>query len=101
MAIYLYIPGIPGSTSAKGYEQWIPILAMDWGAGRVIETASGNVADRICSNTSGVEMEIIKQMDQSFSFAVRTSMGRESNSRSPNSRLLCGRYHLYPICNIL
>lgn len=30
----------------ESYEQWIPILAMNWGAGRIIETAVGNVADR-------------------------------------------------------
>ncbi len=64
MSMYLFVPGVSGSTTAKGYEQWIPILAMDWGAGRIIETAPGNVVDRTRSNTTGLEMEIIKQMDQ-------------------------------------
>ena len=64
MALYLYIPGVPGSTSAKGYEQWIPVLAMNWGVERIIATASGNVVDRIRSNSTGIEMEIIKPMDQ-------------------------------------
>lgn len=64
MAMYLFVPGVSGSTTAKGYEQWISILAMDWGAGRIVETTSGNVADRIRSNTTGLEMELIKQLDK-------------------------------------
>lgn len=37
---------------------------MNWGVERIIETPSGNVIDRIRSNSSGIEMEIIKPMDQ-------------------------------------
>ena len=61
----MLMPRIPGSTTAKGYEQWIPLFSLSCGAGRKIETASGRVNDRIHLDALGVEMEIIKPIDQS------------------------------------
>lgn len=63
--MYILMPRIPGSTTAKGYEQWIPLFSLSCGTGRKIETAPGRVNDRIYSDALGIEMEIIKPIDQS------------------------------------
>ncbi|MBS0351431.1 MAG: type VI secretion system tube protein Hcp [Proteobacteria bacterium] len=65
MSIYLNIPGIPGSTSAKGYQQWMPVCAVNWGLDRSINTVPGKTIDRIRSSAIGYEIEIIKELDQS------------------------------------
>lgn len=62
--MYMLMPRIPSSTTAKGYEQWIPLFSLNCGAGRKIETAPGRVSDRIRSDALGTEMEIIKPIDQ-------------------------------------
>ncbi len=59
------MPKIPGSTTAKGYEQWIPIFSLNCGVQRKIEITPGRVFDRIHSDVLGTEMEIIKPVDQS------------------------------------
>ncbi|MBS0351036.1 MAG: type VI secretion system tube protein Hcp [Proteobacteria bacterium] len=65
MTMYMLMPKIPGSTTAKGYEQWIPLFSLSCGVGRKIETAPGKVNDRIHSDALGTEMEILKLIDQS------------------------------------
>ncbi|MBS0351629.1 MAG: type VI secretion system tube protein Hcp [Proteobacteria bacterium] len=65
MPIYMFMPGIPGSTTAQGYNQWIPLSSVDCGVGRIIDTAPGRVVDRIRSTPLGTEMEITKPLDQS------------------------------------
>ena len=62
MAIYMFIPGISGSTTAQGYNQWIPLSSIDCGVGRAINTVPGRVTDRIRSTAIGTEMEIIKSL---------------------------------------
>ena len=63
--MYMLMPKIPSATTAKGYQQWIPLFSLDCGVGRKIETAPGRVSDRIQSDALGMEMEIIKPIDQS------------------------------------
>ncbi len=63
--MYMLMPKIPSATTAKGYQQWIPLFSLDCGVGRKIETAPGRVSDRIHSDALGMEMEIIKPIDQS------------------------------------
>ncbi|MBS0350211.1 MAG: type VI secretion system tube protein Hcp [Proteobacteria bacterium] len=65
MSMYLNIPGIAGSTTAQGYQQWIPICAINWGLDRPINTIPGKTGDRIRSSAIGYEIEIIKDLDQS------------------------------------
>ncbi|MBS0351470.1 MAG: type VI secretion system tube protein Hcp [Proteobacteria bacterium] len=65
MAMYMLMPKIPGSTTAKGDEQWISLFSLSCDAGRKIETAPGRVNDRIHSDALGSEMEIFKPIDQS------------------------------------
>ena len=63
--MYMLMSRIPGSTTAKGYEQWIPLFSLNYGVGRKIETVPGRVSDRVHSDALGTEMEIIKPVDQS------------------------------------
>lgn len=61
----MFMPGIPGSTTAQEYNQWIPLFSLDCGVGRVINTAPGRTVDRIRSTALSTEMEITKPLDQS------------------------------------
>lgn len=65
MSIYMLMPGIPGSTTAQGYNQWIPLYSANCGVGRIINTVPGRTIDRIRSTAIGTEMEITKPLDQS------------------------------------
>lgn len=59
------IPSIPGSTTAQGYEQSIPLYSVNSSAGRIIHTVPGRAVDRIRSTAIGTEIEITKPLDQS------------------------------------
>lgn len=78
MVIYMSMPGIPGSTTAQGYNKWIPLSSLDCGVGRIIETAPGRVVDRIRSNALGTEMEITKSVDQTSPLLFIQACGGEA-----------------------
>lgn len=61
----MFIPSVAGSTTAQGYNQWIPLSSIDCSVGRMINITSGRVTDRIRSTALSTEMEITKRMDQS------------------------------------
>lgn len=44
MDMFLRIDGIPGEGTHKGHENWIPVLAADWGVSQAVATAHGGGA---------------------------------------------------------
>ncbi len=89
MSMYLNIPGIPGSTSAQGYQQWIPICAVNWGLDRPIDTVPGKTADRVRSTAMGYEIEVLKDPDQASPLLFGQVCGGKAIPTSSNSCLLC------------
>ncbi len=41
MDMFLRIDGIPGEGTHKGHENWIPVLAADWGVSQAVAAAHG------------------------------------------------------------
>jgi|GEM_PF-596194 len=64
MAIYMRIPGLAGSVTATGYQNWDELDAFALGAGRLITTTPGNVHNRVRSSTQATEMLLIKSLNQ-------------------------------------
>ena len=62
MPIYMSIDGITGNVEAKGHEKWIEVHSLQWGVGRGIMTATGNVKDREASAPSISEVSVTKSM---------------------------------------
>ena len=62
MSIYMNIDGITGNVSAAGHENWIEVHSLNWGVGRGIMTATGNVKDREASAPSISEVSVTKTM---------------------------------------
>lgn len=65
MAIYMKIDGIDGDVSAKGYEKWIEVQAMNFGVNRSINTAPGKNSDRESTKPSVGEIIVSKLADKS------------------------------------
>lgn len=61
--LYMNIPGISGSASAEGFEGWIQIDSLTFGASRNIQTRPGKVHDRINDWPHLAEVVITKQFD--------------------------------------
>ncbi len=62
MPIYMQIDGIKGNVTAAGHEEWIEVHSLQWGVGRGIMTATGNVKDREASAPSISEISVTKSM---------------------------------------
>lgn len=63
MSIYMKVPGIDGSVTAKGYEKWIEVDSMQFGVGRAVSMTAGNMANRLDGLPSFSEITISKQSD--------------------------------------
>ena len=65
MAIYMKVPGIDGSVTAKGYEKQIELTSMNFGVSRAVAMDIGNVANRKAGLPQFQEISITKNMDES------------------------------------
>lgn len=65
MAMYMQIPGIEGTVSAKGFKNWITVDTLDFAAGRNVETLAGQTTARIKTKTHASEIVITKSLDKS------------------------------------
>ncbi|WP_097460379.1 Hcp family type VI secretion system effector [Mangrovitalea sediminis] len=64
MSIFMNYEGIKGEVTAKGHEQWIDIMTMDWGVNRNISAATGTNKDREATSTNVSNVTITKLMDE-------------------------------------
>lgn len=64
MPIYMQIDNIPGSVTAQGYNGWIELKSIDFGADRPITTKPGYVSDRESSKPNINEIAITKALDK-------------------------------------
>lgn len=65
MPIYMQVQGIDGDVSAKGYEKWIALDSLNFGANRDIKTRTGKTSDREATLPTVGEIVVTKEMNKS------------------------------------
>lgn len=71
--MYMKIPGISGSATASGYEGWVQIDALHFGANRQITTRPGKVHDRVNDWPNFADVVITKQLDDATSALFKSA----------------------------
>jgi type VI secretion system secreted protein Hcp len=65
MAIYMYVDKIPGSSSEKNHDGWIPIKTCEFPVNRLgVNTKPGKVTDRLRSNVVFPQITVTKDSDK-------------------------------------
>ena len=81
MAIYMKVPGVDGSVTAKGYEKQIELSSMSFVVSRPVNMGVGNVANRKAALPDFQDIAISKNMDESsygcLKEAVMATQGKD------------------------
>jgi type VI secretion system secreted protein Hcp len=78
MPIYMQIPDIEGSVSARGHENWIELETFDYALARHITAEAGRIADRESTSPSFGEISVRKKIDKSTPYLFSASSAGKS-----------------------
>jgi type VI secretion system secreted protein Hcp len=78
MPIYMQIPDIEGSVSARGHENWIELNHFDYALGRHITAEPGRIADRESTSPSFGEISVRKKIDKSTPYIFSSASAGKS-----------------------
>ncbi|WP_223669974.1 Hcp family type VI secretion system effector, partial [Kangiella shandongensis] len=71
MSIFMNYDGIKGEATAKGHEDWIDVLSLDWGVQRGITARVGTSKDREATSADVSELRITKYMDNTTPYLFK------------------------------
>mgnify|MGYP000038197889 CR=1 FL=1 len=71
MSIFMNYDNIKGETTAKGHEDWIDLLSLDWGVQRGITARVGTSKDREATSADVSELRITKYMDNTTPYLFK------------------------------
>lgn len=78
--MYINYQGIKGEANAKGHEDWIDVLSLDWGVSRAINSTTGTRQNREATSPNISEVTFTKLTDDSTPYLFReacTQGGKE------------------------